>query len=265
MFMTISRISLQLRTMLPVIVVITMIAIVLPANAIVSDQDQSTADDTIEVVKQVIDLYFSGNIDGAEHLALRALDNPNALSRLDRFNLYKILAFCAVANDDVEGGIRRFKSALSLDPNIAVDPITWSPKVRHVLELARSEYDKQAKGERSYRLAIEAEICRNASLKSLYLPGSGQISKGHKWEGWIVGSLFWCTTATFVYSQLTLPTARNRYDNAKNTTEAVNRWEDYRDTYRINLISGTVAVSIYTYTFLDALWRRPSVVRSAEE
>jgi len=222
-------------------------------------QDHSAVNDTIEVVRQVVDLYFSGNIDAAENLALKALDNPDDLSKQDRFNLYKILAFCAVANDDVEGGIRRFKSALSLSPNIAVDPITWSPKVRRVLEQARLEHEKQTRQERSYRQGVEAKNCRNASLKSLYLPGAGQISKGHIWEGWIIGSLFWGAAATFVYSQITLPTVRDQYDDARNRYDAVNYWKEYRNVYRISLISGTIAASVYSYTFFDALWRSSEI------
>jgi hypothetical protein len=211
-----------------------------------------------EIVELVIDAYESGDINHAENLALKALDDTSSLSRQDQFTLYQILAFCAVANDDEAGGIRRFKSALSLKPNVVADPITWSPKVRRVFDRARSEFEKNADIIQLNRGAIAADICRSASLKSLYLPGSGQIFKGYKGKGFVLGALFWSIAATYIYSQATLPDAKARYLNATNKTDAMLRWKDYRDMQHIATISGAATATIYTCIFFDALLFKPN-------
>ncbi|MCF7810387.1 hypothetical protein K9N50_05320 [bacterium] len=217
-----------------------------------------------EIVEFVIDAYESGDINHAENLALKALDDTSRLSRQDQFTLYKYLAFCAVANDDEAGGIRRFKSALSLKPNVVADPITWSPKVRRVFDRALTEFTKNAETLELNRNAIVAEICRTASFKSLYLPGSGQILKGSKGKGILFGALFWGMAATFVYSQASLPDSKDRYLNATNKVDAMQRWKDYRNMQHIVTISGIATATIYTYIFFDALLFKPNPKKVAE-
>ena len=220
---------------------------------------ENSASDSVRTVKRVIDLYNSGNIAEAEHLALKYLENPEGLTEFDRFTLYKILAFCAVANDDEGGAIRRFVEALKLNPSLTPNPITWSPKVRRVFLLAVDVYDSQIRRKHLSRQMREADICRRASMRSLYLPGSGQIFKGHKRKGLVVRIMFWGAAATFIYSQAVLPSARDAYLNSKNRLEATDRWMKYRDTYRLSYISGGIVVTTYLYAFLDALYKKPVV------
>ncbi len=215
--------------------------------------------DSVSVVRRVTGLYEAGNIAEAEHLALRALDNPSGLSRFDRFELYRILAFCAVANDDEQGGIRQFVAALQLNPSLSPDPITWSPKVRHVFSQARKIYENQIATKILTRRMREADICRRASFKSLYFPGAGQFYKKNKQKGIVVSTLFWGAAAVLIYSQAVLPTVRNRYNDSNSREEARDNWKDYRDIYHMRFISGGIAVSVYTYAFFDALWKRPNV------
>lgn len=214
--------------------------------------------DTLDVITKVLDLYDVGNIRDAEHQALIALDNPAVLSKYDKYMLYKVLAFCSIANEDEDGGVRRFVEALKMNPLLAPDPITWSPKVRRVFTIAKKEYKSQAEKIRLTRQMSVAEICRNASLKSLYLPGTGQISKGSRTKGLMIELLFFGAAATFVYSQITLTSKRDNYLNASSRSAALARWEDYRDFHQLRLLSGSLAASVYLYAFFDALWTPPA-------
>jgi len=213
--------------------------------------------DSVDVLDRTIRLYDTGRIAEAEFTALKALDNPEKLSRYTQFRLNQILAFCAIANGDNEGGVRRFVAALRLNRGLTPDPITWSPKVRDAFEKAREEFNRQLASERRQRWAEEADICRKASLHSLYLPGSGQFKKGQRKRGLTVGVLFYGAVAAFFYSQAILPNARDRYLDAESPSDIRHRWKDYRDVYHLSTVSGLVAASVYTYAFFDALWSRP--------
>jgi len=215
--------------------------------------------DSASVIKRVTGLYEAGSIAEAEHLALRALDNPEGLSRFDRFELYRILAFCAVANDDEQGGVRQFVAALRLNPSLSPDLITWSPKVRRVFLEAKKLFEEQVSKEILTRRIREADICRRASLKSLYFPGAGQFYKKSRQKGFVVSTLFWGAAAVLIYSQAVLPTVRDRYKDSSSREEAGERWREYRDIYRLRFISGGITVSVYAYAFFDALWKRPNV------
>ncbi len=210
-----------------------------------------------ELVNQVIFLYESGRLDEAEHLALKILDAPGALNRMEQSDIYLVLAFCSIANDDEENGRRHFISALKNNPNLKPDPIGWSPKVRQVFNRARDEWIQIAQAAVQRELSIEAELCRQAAYHSLLLPGSGQIDKGHTISGWIQGALFWGGLATAIYAQASLPALSEKYRDAIYPDKIENAYNEYRAMSRIAIVSSSVTLSIYGYSAIDALWRRP--------
>jgi len=225
-----------------------------------TDQAETDAATTesVEIVKRVTNLYEAGNITKAENFGMKALESPNGLSSLDRSNLYKILAFCAIANEDDEGSIRRFVEALNLNPLITPNQITWSPKIRRVFALARDVYETQQRKDKLSRRMEIADMCRIASRKSLYFPGSGQYHKDHKIKGLIVGAIFWAAAGTHIYSQISIPSARDHYLESNNRVEAIDRWSDYQNVYHVAYVSGAIAISAYAYAFFDALWADPA-------
>ena len=217
------------------------------------------ANDTLNSVASLYQLYESGQIAEAEYQAFKMLDASPNLNRTDQANFHLILAFCAAANDDEDNSVRQFVQALRLNPNLSPDPVTWSPKIRRIFNKAYPEYLKELAKERSRRSAFEGELNLQASFRSLYLPGLGQISKQEKRKGITLLAFFGAGSAIFIYSQIELPRARNRYVDASTPQDAVVRWSHYRDTYRTAVISGALAVVIYLYSFADALWSPPRV------
>lgn len=216
------------------------------------------------VVRQASELYEVGRLSEAEHLALKTLDLPGQLSRMEQSELYRILAFCSIANDDEENARRHFVSALRLNPNLSADPISWSPKVRRVFERAREEFAQIVQAEAQKRVSMEAELCRQASLRSLFLPGGGQALKGQRARGWITGAMFWGSLATFIYAEALLPGARDKYHRATDPAASVRRYNDYRDLSRLTVLSGGLTIGVYGFSFFDALWRRPSPEKSRQ-
>jgi len=209
--------------------------------------------DSLTVLKAA-EMYEQGRLGDAEFLARRALDSPNGLSKRDRAQLFQVLAFCAIANDDEDNGKRQFIEALQLNPNLAPDPISWSPKVRRVFDKAREEYAQIIRIKAIESESREADICRRASLQSLYLPGSGQYMKGAGLKGFACGSLFWASVAVFVYTEASLPGARSNYLDATSPGDIRSKYTSYRSLYHTALFSGGAAAVIYTFTFFDALW-----------
>jgi len=219
---------------------------------------ESLHDSSAKAIYNAYKLYESGRIAEAEHLSLKILAESKSLSNDQKFHLYKLLAFCSIANDDEESGKRHFIDALKYNSNMSPDPLTWSPKIRRVFDRARSEYRQQVVLEIQHQSEIEAQIGRRASLKSLYLPGSGQVMKGQQVRGYTLGVLCLCAASAYVYGISSLPAARDRYLDANNEANAEKYWKEYRDVqYFVNL-TGILMLAVYGYTFFDALWSHPA-------
>lgn len=214
-------------------------------------------DEPLNVVESALRLYDMGKLSEAEHTALRALARSDTLNRLDKYNLHKLLAFVAIANEDDEGGKIQFISALRNNPNMLPDPITWSPKVRRVFELARLEFQREQNLELRKMLALEAEIGRSASIRSLIFPGYGQYYKGQRSKSAIIASSFLASASLLIYNYIIQSDLRQRYLDANNPIDAQKRWKEYRDNVYMVNITAIMAISIYSYSYFDALWASP--------
>lgn len=206
---------------------------------------------------QVVFLYESGRLEEAEHLALKTVDSPGNLTRSELAELYLVLAFCSIANDDEDNSRRHFISALKNNPNLKPDPIGWSPKVRRVFDRAREDWIQISTAEAQRELSLEAEICRQAAFKSMWLPGRGQISKGHISSGWIQSALFWGGLATTIYAHSAALKARDKYHDALLPDDIQNAYNDYRNLSRTAIVAGSFTISVYGFSIFDALWRKP--------
>lgn len=208
-------------------------------------------------VQKAFTLYEEGSIAEAENLAYRLLSEESELTTRQKHELYRLLAFCAIANGDEDAGLRLFVNALRYNPAMTPDPLTWSPKVRRVYENALESYEQQIAEEKKQRLSSIAEMCRRASSRSLVFPGAGQYMKGEKNKGYLLGSLFWTSLGSFIYTQIQLPQVRDDYRNANTTALAEARYDDYRNMQYMVNITGLITITVYGYSFFDALWAVP--------
>lgn len=213
----------------------------------------------IDMIIKAQQYYGAGKIEDAEHLALKLISDDNDLTKHEKYSAYRLLAFCAIAADNLETGKKHFISAMHYNPNMTADPLTWSPKLRTVFVLAVAEVDRGKKLEREWIYASEAQIGRRASLKSLYLPGAGQLMKKQKRKGITLGVLSYAAISGYLIGQIYLPTARDKYQQASTPRQADARWKDYRNARYMVSITGLAALAIYGYTFFDALWSAPAV------
>lgn len=202
--------------------------------------------------------YNAGKIEKAEHLALKIITDDNDLTKYEKYNAYRLLAFCSIAAGNVEAGKKHFISAIVNNPNMTADPLTWSPKLRIVFDSAVAEVSRQKKIEKEWIYASSAQLGRAASLKSLFLPGAGQLMKNQKQKGLTLGILTYLSMASYVYGQFYLPKVRDDYLAAGTPNQAEARWEEYRNARYTVSITGLIALGIYSYTFFDALWSDPN-------
>jgi hypothetical protein len=238
--------------------VVILILLGVAGSTLAIPTDNKDDSDVTTTISKVIEYYNKGLISDAEQYALQALDSPDKLSRFERFTLHKILAFCFIASGNDVNAIVQFREALKLNSAMKPDPITWSPKVRDLFEVAKTEHDRELVINSYYQLTLEADLGRQASLKSLYLPGSGQSMKGHNSGIWIT-ALFVGAAATFVYTQVAIPAARERYEEATELDDINHQWNGYTNLYHTAHVSGVMAGSIYIYAFFDALWTKPAI------
>ena len=244
--------------MLAYIGLLLALLIILTHTSSAVELSETNGKSNTDLIVRAQQFYGAGQIESAEHLALKIISDDKDLTRYEKYNAYRLLAFCAIAADNIETGKKHFISAIRNNPNMTADPLTWSPKIRNVFDMAITEVNRRKKLEREWIYASEAQLGRRASLKSLYLPGAGQLMKKQKRKGITLGVLTYAAFSGFLVGQFYLPNVRDNYMEASTPKQAEARWKEYRNARYTVSITGLAALGIYGYTFFDALWSAPA-------
>lgn len=211
-------------------------------------------------VRRIEQYYLTGQLDQAELEALRLLNKQSGLSDVERAELYRILAFSAVARDDTELARQYFRSALQHNPNMRLNRTLTSPKILSVFDEARVDFkqvrilDRETliQDLKSYRLRIEG------GRRSLLLPGLGQFHKGQSWRGSLFMGSAGVSVIGLAYTQVMVMDARDNYERSEEPMTAAQHYEDYRQYWRWRYGFLLATGSIYVISLLDAFLMPPS-------
>ncbi len=214
-------------------------------------------------IERVSELYRSGRIDDAELLALRLINIASNLSTMDRAELYRILAFIAIARDDRDRGLEFFLKALGENPQLRLDRALTSPKILSVFERAQQEYEQPDRQQQrqiaeelsempKYRLRLEA------TTRSLMLPGLGQLHKGQKNRGIAYLAATGITLAGVIVSHVAVVQLKNDYQSSREPEKARQNYELYRDAWHWRTGFTFSLAAVWIASTCDALITDPA-------
>ncbi|MBS1262330.1 MAG: hypothetical protein MAG453_01673 [Calditrichaeota bacterium] len=219
-------------------------------------------------VKRIERYYQEGRLEKAELEAFHLLNMDTGLSDMQRAELYRILAFSAVAGDDTELARRYFRLALQHNPNLRLDRALTSPKILSVYDEARADFkqvrvlDRETLERRlaSYRLRVQG------GARSLLLPGLGQLHKGQRARGYLLLAAVGGCAAGLAYTSVMVGDSRDRYDSSTTPAAASEHYDDLLSYWRWrNGLSVALGV-IWVGSALDAFLTPPaaSALRGVE-
>lgn len=174
-------------------------------------------------------------------------------------------------NQPVDAG-RHFEAALSLDPDLTLDPLLVSPKILSFLEDVREGRAAQLEPERGdgsdapVRYLQLEDRRPAAALRSMVVPGWGQLYKGEPTKGWLLLGLWSATAAGSGLAHWQRHEAREAYERVQDPSRVDGRYDTYADWHRARNNLLLAAAGVWLYSYLDAiLQREPSVATSQYE
>lgn len=214
---------------------------------------------------RIENLYISGLLEQAELEGLRLLGTVEGVSDFDKAEVCRVLAFVYIAQEDQALGKQYFIQALQYNANLRLDRSLTSPKILAVFDEARSDFvrgrlvkrDVSESELRSYKLRLEGGV------RSLVLPGWGQLHKGHKVRGIAWMSATGATAVGLAYSHLSMLDARDRYNSSKNANSAGENWDDYDKWWRVRNGFGYALAACWVSATIEALITEPPTNSSA--
>lgn len=191
----------------------------------------------------------------AEQRAREALAAYDLLSADQLVQVHTTLGLILFARNEPLEAREQFAAALSLDPVLVLDPLLVSPKTLDFFEGIRAGMETSGGDgrEATIRYVRVRDPRPAATLRSLALPGWGQLYKGERAKGWALAGTWGLLAGGTVAAHVLRGQARQEYLDAVGSDEIAARYATYNAWHRARsgLALGTLAV--WAYAALDAL------------
>ncbi|MDX1439134.1 MAG: hypothetical protein R3284_04450 [Rubricoccaceae bacterium] len=210
-----------------------------------------------ELVRQVEQAYENLEYDEAESLARNALTSFDLFSPDQLVRIHTTLALVLFVQGEEFESAEQFRSALTLNPDLELDPVLVSPVTLEffadVKQVFEEDRPAQAGAQGEIRYILVEDNRPGAAMRSLVLPGWGQRHKDQRSKGWLLTGLWAASAAASVYAHVQRNSAQEAYLEETDPSLVQDRYDTYSMWHKIRggLLIGTAAV--WTYAIVDAL------------
>jgi hypothetical protein len=205
----------------------------------------------------VREAYRRLEFDRADSLARRALEERHRFSPAQLVELHIVVANVAYARGDEEAAARHFRLTLQLRPDLALDPLRYSPKVVEFFDNVRQEVAGREQLPSIVYQIVEPDPRPAAALRSALVPGWGQSYKGDDAKAWSMFGVWAGSTIASMHSRRRLATIRADLEQGPEVQlraeleEAQDRW------MRVRTYTTAVAAVTWIASYVDALLHVP--------
>ncbi len=234
------------------VLVLCMASSALPAHA------QQTRATVVEEIRQAYERLDYAEAEAKAHEALAT----NADFTVDQLvEIHTLLALIAFSDNREAEARAQFLSALTLNPDLELDPLLVSPKILTFFdEIKRSR--QRATPEEDPAAAIRYVRVEDpraaAAMRSLLLPGWGQQYKGQKTKGWILTGLWGLAAAGTAAAHLRRNRTRDAYLAENNPDLVPARYDTFNTWHKVRNNLALATALLWAYSYFDALLVRPA-------
>jgi tetratricopeptide (TPR) repeat protein len=224
---------------------------------------QQVSEDSLEHMLQRAKLHYNN---GEYELAINELETAlqylKQLESVDQVEAYKYFAFSYVALGNKEKAKELFKTALTLNPALILDPATVSPKIIKVFEEAKAEMKLEPTPVEPVIPPKKHGVSKTSALmRSCCVPGWGQMYKGHSGKGKKIMIASGITLGASIFSFVKRESAHNTYldiEPGAPQSEFDDAYDKYKTWHNIAVFSVALFGGVYAYNIYDVFFSKPT-------
>lgn len=169
--------------------------------------------------------------------------------------VHTLAALVHIARNQPTAARPHFLSALSIDPDLTLNPTIASPQALELFRLAQEETrsSQTASTSSTIRYLRVYDPRPSAAYRSMLVPGWGQLYKGQRTRGYTFMGLWVATAAGTLTAHIIRNDRRQSYLNETNPADVQDRYDEFNRWHkaRNNLAIGAALTWVVSY--LDAL------------
>ncbi|MBX2818086.1 MAG: hypothetical protein KTR29_00350 [Rhodothermaceae bacterium] len=209
-----------------------------------------------EVIEEISNAYERVDFEVAEQRIKGALDRYEDFSPNELAQIYVFSALIHYVKDDQAGAEAQLAYAFQLNPGLELDPILSPPgfvEIGDRLKKAIEESGEAATKQPEVRYLVLSDPRPGAAMRSMILPGWGQLYKGDRTKGYRVLGAWTLTAGSTLAAHLIRNKAENDYLDAVSSEEALSLYDDFNRWHQIRNNLFLASAGIWVYSYIDAL------------
>ena len=173
----------------------------------------------------------------------------------DLVEVHTIAALVLVARNQTRAARAHFASALSIDPDLTLDPVQASPRAVELFESVRAETRAQTADPpaASIRYLRVYDPRPAAAYRSLVLPGWGQMYKGQRQRGIVMMALWGTAAAGTVTAHIIRHNKHDAYLDETDPSAVQDRFDSFNRWHKVRNSLAMSTVATWVVSYLDAL------------
>jgi len=180
------------------------------------------------------------------------IESPSQIPVADLARAHLLLGVIDYTEGFNDAARRHFMSAVQLRPGIQPDPATVSPKIIDFFDSVAAEPSPPpANSEVRYVTVVDARP--GAALRSVILPGWGQLHKGDRARGYVLGSAWVATAAGAAAMHVSQRQARDQYLDETDPMRVEERYDVFNRRHKARNVLGAAAAVVWLTAYVDAL------------
>jgi len=217
-----------------------------------------------EMFNRIQTAYNQFRYEEVVELAMEALNTVPPPSPRTRIDIYTYLAYSYIALGKTDEARQQFRDALTIDPELTLDPVYVSPKIIAVFEEVKDAYEKtnEPEGVPPEQVELISEINaltlrKEGAWRSLLLPGWGQFHKGQKRRATIFFAAHAINIGALIYTHLQTENAHDEYLNAREPSTIESEYDRYNRFYKARTYCILSTAAVWLASHIDAALSPP--------
>ena len=208
------------------------------------------------ILENIHNAYERLDFSVAEARIEAALGDYNRFTPVELSDIHRIYALIFYARNDLDSARSQLNQALQLSPTMTLDAVETPPQLLEIFLEVKQEYDAQITQnarEAQVRYVIVHDPRPAAVMRSMIVPGWGQLYKGEEKKGRLLMGLWSLTAGGAVVAHIGRKRAEDRYLDALTPDEIANRYNTFDSWHKIRNNIFISALGVWAFSYADAL------------
>jgi tetratricopeptide (TPR) repeat protein len=221
-----------------------------------------------DLIEEIQTAYNQLNYPEAEIKAQAALKDFQRFTPTQLTEIHKILGLIYFSQNKEDAARLQFENALSLSPDLKLDPLFVSPKIVEFFEEIKKartiKLQDAGASQADVRYVLLQDPRPAAAMRSMIVPGWGQLYKGEKTKGRVLLGLWSAGVIGSVAAHIARAHAEDRYLAETDPDRIESRYDTFNTFHKLRNNLLIFSGGVWLFSYIDAILKKQNPTYSSQ-